>query len=184
MPSSSSTFIGGGLNDKIYVAPSGTALPTTLTGAPNVAFKDLGYLGDAGIEIAQNVDRSEFKAHQGGTIIRRKVTESGRTLTFTALEHVLAVLDLVYPGATWVDSTTYVKGTIPEGISTVTKAWIFDTFDTSLGLQKRYVFSGEATNTGSFTLGVSDMVAYEFEVAMYGTLEYYDNTAQLIIDVP
>jgi len=184
MPSSNNTFIGGGLNDKLWVAPSGTTLPTTLTGAPNVAFKDLGYLGDAGIEINQNVDRSEFKAHQGGTIIRRKVTESGRTLTFTALENIFAVLDLVYPGGTWSDSVTYVKGVIPEGISTVTKAWIFDTYDTSLAMQKRFVFSGEATNTGSFTFGVEDMVAYEFEIAMYGTLEYYDNTAQLITDVP
>jgi hypothetical protein len=184
MPSSASTFIGGGLLDKIWVAPKGTAAPTTLTSAPNAAFKDLGYLGDAGIEVNQNVDRSEFKAHQGGTIIRRKVTESGRTLTFTALEHNFAVLDLVYPGSTWVDSTTYVKGTIPEGISTVEKAWIFDTYDTSNALQKRYFFTGEATNTGSFTFGVEDMVAYEFEIAMYGVLEYYDNTAQLITDVP
>jgi hypothetical protein len=183
MPSSASTFIGGGLNDKIWVAPKGTAMPTSLTSAPNVAFKDLGYLGDAGIEVNQNVDRSEFKAHQGGTIIRRKVTESGRTLTFSALEHTLGVLDLVYPGSTWTDVTTYVKGVIPEGVSTVEKAWIFDTYDTANALQKRFAFTGEATNTGSFTFGVEDMVAYEFEIAMYGVLEYYDNTAQLITDV-
>lgn len=184
MPSSASTFIGGGLNDKIWVAPKGTAAPTTINSAPNAAFKDLGYLGDAGIELNQNVDRSEFKAHQGGAIIRRKVTESGRTLTFTALENTFPVLDLVFPGGTWTDAATYVKGSIPEVISTVEKAWIFDTFDTSNALQKRYFFTGEATNTGSFTFGVSDMVAYEFEVAMYGTIEYYDNTAQLITDVP
>lgn len=183
MPSSANSFIGGGLNDKIWVAPKGTTLPTSLTSAPAAAFKDLGYLGDAGIELNQNVDRSEFKAHQGGTIIRRKVTESGRTLTFTCLEHVLAVLDLVYPGTTWTDASTYVKGVIPEGVATVEKAWIFDTYDTANALQKRFVFTGEATNTGSFTFGVEDMVAYEFEVAMYGALEYYENTAQLITDV-
>jgi len=158
-------------------------MPTSINSAPAAAFKDLGFLGDAGIEIAQNVDRAEFKAHQGGTIIRRKVTESGWTLTFSALEHNLAVLDLVYPGTTWTDAVTYVKGVIPEGISTVEKAWIFDTFDTANALQHRFAFTGEATNTGSFTYGVEDMVTYEFEVAAYGSKDYYNNTAQLITDV-
>jgi hypothetical protein len=183
MPSSASSFIGGGLLDKVWVAPKGTALPASLTAAPNAAFKDFGYLSDAGLEHDPNVDRKEFKAHQGGTIIRRKVTGSGRTWKIVGLEHNKAVLDLVYPGTVWTDVTTYVKGVIPEGIATVEMAWIIDVFDTGLALQKRWAFTGEASPSSSFKFGVEDITAYEFELAAYGAIDYYDNTAQLITDV-
>ena len=183
MGNSANTFIGGGLLDKVWVAPKGTAMPTALTTAPIAAFKDVGYLSDDGIEYDANIDRKEFKAHQGGTIIRRKVTGSGRTFKFVCLEHTLAVMDLVYPSTVWTDVTTYVKGVIPDGVQTVEKAWVVDSFDSTNAWQQRWAFTGEATLSASFKLGVEDMVAYEFELALYGQHDYYTNIAQMLTDV-
>jgi hypothetical protein len=183
MGSSLNTFIGGGLLDKVWVAPSGTAMPTSLTSAPIAAFKDVGYLSDDGIEYDPNVDRKEFKAHQGGTIIRRKVTGSGRTFKFVCLEHNLAVMDLVYPGTVWTDVSTYVKGVIPDGIATTTKAWIVDTYDTTNNYQQRWAFTGEASMSSAFKIGVEDLMGYEFTLAIYGAHDYYTNFAQMITDV-
>ena len=175
-------FIGGGLSDAVFVAPSGTSFPTGLA-APSATFKEFGWLGEDGIEFSPNVDRKEFRAHQAGTIVRRKITQSGRTVKVVALENNKNVLDLYNPGTTWVDSTTYVTGTIPEGIATVQMAWIIDSYDTTTGYQDRYCFTGEATPTGSFKLGVEDIKAFEFEIAIYGSMLYLSNSTSLIADV-
>jgi hypothetical protein len=180
---SANTFIGGGLLDTIYVAPKGTVYPVIL-GAPAGTYKDLGYLGEQGIEVSPNVDRKEFKAHQGGTIVRRKVTQSGRTFKFSLLEHSKAVLDVVNPGiTTWLDTAGLVTADIPEAISTIEQVWVIDIFDTTYAEQIRLVFNGEATNTGSYTFGVEDMVAYEMELAAYGAIKLLTNIAQLVADV-
>lgn len=176
-------FIGGGLTDAVFVAPKGTSFPAGLA-APSVTFVEVGWLGDDGIEGNWNVDRKEFRAHQAGTIIRRKVTQSGRTWTFVCLESKLAVLDLVNPGTTWTDNVTYVKGVIPDGIQTTEKAWIIDSYDSTNAVQQRWNFTGEATLTDSFKLGVEDITAYSFELAVYGSIDYYSNIASLIVDVP
>lgn len=176
-------FIGGGLNDAVFVAPKATSFPTGVA-APSATFKEVGWLGDDGIEINPNVDRKEFRAHQAGTIIRRKVTGSGRTWTFVALESNLTVLNLVNPGTTWVDGVTFVTGTIPEGIQTVEQAWIVDSYDSTNVYQQRFMFTGEATVTGSFKFGVEDITAYTFELAAYGSIIFISNNAGLITDVP
>lgn len=175
-------FIGGGLNDAVFVAPKATSFPTGLA-APSATFKEFGWLGEDGMEFSPNVDRKEFRAHQAGTIVRRKITQSGRTVKVVALETNKNVLDLYNPGTVWVDNTTYVTGTIPEGIATVEMAWIVDSYDTTNSYQERYMFTGEATPTGSFKLGVEDIKAYEFEIAIYGSISYISNSASLIADV-
>lgn len=176
-------FIGGGLNDAVWVAPKGTTLPTSLTAAPAAAFKEFGWLGEDGMEFSPNVDRKEFRAHQAGTTVRRKITSSGRTVTVVALESNKTVLDLVHPGTVWTDAVTYVKGVIPEGIATVELAWIIDSFDSTNGYQQRWAFTGEASPSGSFKFGVEDITAYTFEIAIYGSVDFYSNNASLITDV-
>lgn len=180
------SFIGGGLADAVYCAPKATTFPTTLA-VPSAPFVELGWLDDSGMEGSQNVDRKEFKAHQGGTIIRRKVTGSGRTWKFVALEHNLTVLGLVLPGTTWAKTGTapnqIVTGTVPEGIQTVELAWVVDSFDSTYSEQERWMFTGEATNTGSFKYGVEDMTAFEFELAAYGSPILITNKASMVAAV-
>lgn len=180
------SFIGGGLTDAVYCAPKATTFPTTLV-VPSSPFVEVGWLGDDGAEGSQNVDRKEFKAHQGGTIIRRKVTGSGRTFKFTALEHNLTVLGLALPGTTFVKTGTapnqVVTGTIPEGIQTVELAWVLDFYDSTYAETERWMFTGEATNTGSFKYGVEDMTAFEFELAVYGSPILITNKASIVAAV-
>lgn len=178
-------FIGGGLSDAVWVAPKATTFPVGLA-VPVSPWKELGWLGEDGIEGNPNVDRKEFRGHQGGTIIRRKVTGSGRTWTFTCLEHNLTVMGLVHPGTTWVKTAgppAYVTGTVPEGIATVELAWVIESFDTTNNDQQRYMFTGEATLNGAFKFGVEDMTGYEFELAAYGSPVYVTNKASIVADV-
>jgi hypothetical protein len=176
------SFIGGGLSDAVYSAVKGTTFPTTLV-TPSAPFVEVGWLGEDGIEVNQNVDRKEFKGHQGGTILRRKVTGSGRTFTFTCLEHNLGVLNLVLPGTTWTKASSVVTGVVPEGIQTVELAWVVDSFDSTYSEQERWCFTGEATNTGSFKYGVEDMTAYTFELAVYGSPIFLTNKASVVAAV-
>lgn len=180
------TFIGGGLTDAVWCAPKATTFPTTLA-APASPFAEVGWLGDPGIEADPNVDRKEFKAMQGGTTIRRKVTGSARVFKFTALEHNLTVMNLVHPGVVWVKSgvapNVIVTGTIPEAIQTVEMAWVVDSYDSSYGEQVRYMFTGEATLAGAFKFGAEDMTAYDFELACYGSPILITNKAGLVAAV-
>ena len=119
--------------------------------------------------------------------MRRKVTGSGRTFKFTALEHNLTVLGLVLPGTTWAKSGTspneIVTGTVPEGVQTAELAWIVDAYDSTYAEYERWMFTGEATNTGSFTYGVEDMTAFEFELAVYGSPIIITNKASVVAAV-
>lgn len=181
-------FNGGGNSDGVWVAPKGTTFPTDLS-APVDPFKEIGWLGDDGLEFESNIDRKEFKAHQGGVTIKRKVTGSGRTFTFVALETNPVVLSLVEPGTAWTKAGTgaaaVATGVAQESIQTVELAWIVDSYDESYTPARRIrkLCTGEASQTGSFKFGVEDITAYTFEVAVYGAPITITNQPSIIANI-
>ena len=59
----------------VSVAPYGTTLPTTLSGALDSAFHDLGYLTEDGVEITKETDNFELSAWQArGIILSRPIS--------------------------------------------------------------------------------------------------------------
>lgn len=58
---------------QLYVAPVGTALPSTPTAALNAAFVGLGYIAEDGASFKVTPEISEFKAWQSTDAIRRSV---------------------------------------------------------------------------------------------------------------
>lgn len=58
-------------NGQVYVAPVGTALPTTPTGALNAAFVGLGYTTEDGVGFSVGLDINEIKSWQSRQPTRR-----------------------------------------------------------------------------------------------------------------
>ena len=78
--------IFGDLRDAIWLAPVGTALPTSLEDDLPSPWIAVGWLSEDGITYEPSTDVEKFKAHQGGATVRTKVTSTEKTLGFTMLE--------------------------------------------------------------------------------------------------
>lgn len=97
-PKSSNIFVGSPdrlTSGAILVAPVGTALPSAIATAPNVAFKDLGYISEDGVAIAQSSTWETIK-DWGGDQVRKFLSDFTGTLTFSMLETNSEVLKLIY----------------------------------------------------------------------------------------
>lgn len=62
-------------NGQIYVAPVGTALPTTPTGTLNSAFVGLGFVTEEGVSLSVTPEIKEILAWQSRQAVRRDLTK-------------------------------------------------------------------------------------------------------------
>lgn len=75
-----------GVTGGVWFAPLGTALPVDATTALAVAFKEVGFLGEAGIADDQAESITKIKAFQNAAIVRVVQTEHSATIKFTMIE--------------------------------------------------------------------------------------------------
>lgn len=83
-----SIFAGGpdqAVTGAINSAPTGTALPTDETTALNVAFKDSGYISDAGLKIGSNQNSTDI-TDWSGNLVRTIMSGYGNQLSWEHLE--------------------------------------------------------------------------------------------------
>jgi hypothetical protein len=66
----------------IYVAPVGTALPTTVAEAPNAAFFKLGLVTEDGAQISVSPEIEEFRAWQRRQAVRRELVGQDISVAF------------------------------------------------------------------------------------------------------
>lgn len=126
----------GGDDDTVWLGPLGSTLPTTLA-APDAAFDDVGFLGEDGMGLTRDVDLAELRVHQGGKIVRKKVTSSKKDVAFRMVEDneiVKAVVDKIISTATASGVTTEV---IADNVEVWVGAAVIDLYDT--GYMERYV---------------------------------------------
>lgn len=69
----------------VYVAPVGTALPTTVDGALNAAFFNLGLVNEDGVTFTVSPEIEEFMAWQSRQAVRRELVGQEISIAF-ALE--------------------------------------------------------------------------------------------------
>jgi hypothetical protein len=155
----------------ILIAPTGTALPTTVAVAPNVAFVSAGYIGEDGVTENNGRSIEKVRAWGGDTV---KVTQTEHTLTyqFTFIESLNAdVLKTIY-GTTNVTTTaaTGSTGTL-QAIKLTSdvlahKSYIFEIRD---GVAKiRIVIpDGQITEIGETTYSDAAAVAYQVTVECF-----------------
>lgn len=110
-PKTANIFVGApdrATAGAVMVAPLGTALPTDVVTAPNVAFKDLGYIDESGFVISQKRDWVQIR-DWGGDLVRTFLTKFTGTVKFSCLETNTGVLSLVYGASNL--TTTSTSGT-------------------------------------------------------------------------
>ena len=159
---------GGGDDSAVRVAAKGSTLPTDVTADPVTPFASVGWLSEDGVSFARSEDRQTFKAHQGGTIVKRKTASTDDTFKFQCLETTALVLGLLYKGATVTVATGV--ATIPVANQTVTdeRAWVIDE-KLDDGSTMRYVIpNGSAQLTGDVVWKTDEMTVYEFTVGVNG----------------
>lgn len=139
--------IYGSDDDTVWLAPLGTTLPTDL-GDLDPAFEDVGYLSEDGMSLERQADVTEFRAHQGAKVVRKKVTSSGKTFTFRPIEDNETVNAL---GGDVVSTTTVgdITTTVFSDSSEVTSwACVVDLFDG--GVHRRKVIGRlDTSSSGS-----------------------------------
>lgn len=94
----------------VFVAPVGTSLPTSTTASLAAAFKDLGYISDAGVVNSNSPSNTAIKAWGGDTVLDVQ-TEKPDTFKMNFIEATNEdVLKLVYGSAN-------VSGSLASGLT-------------------------------------------------------------------
>lgn len=156
-----------GVTGDVYVAPVGTALPTTATGALNAAFEKVGHLSPDALTEALEVTAEKLRTWQKKAGVRTVTTEVNWTFQFVAMETSPLVLEMYYGGAATTTSGGNSTTEIPLEIENVQKAMVIEIIDGDI--TTRYALAvveigerGEVKHTGSEGSG------YDMTVSVVG----------------
>lgn len=90
-------------NGQVYVAPVGTTLPTTPTGALDSAFTGLGYTSEDGVTFTVTPTVDEFMAWQSRQAVRRELTSQEVQVSFTLEQWNESTIPLAFGGGAVTD---------------------------------------------------------------------------------
>lgn len=165
-----------GLEAGAWVAPKGTTRHTGIED-PAAAYKEVGWLSEDGVSEEHSGDMKKYKAHQAGTVVKRKRTDGDVVFKIQALEENAVVHSLKHRGAT-TTVTGGVAATVMNKLNdTDQREWfIRDIADD--GTSKCYAFLGTHELTGSIEHKAEDLTVHEFTLSPVGEVtEYTDNPA-------
>lgn len=164
-----------------YTAPKGTTAPTDSTSPWPAAAVDVGWISDDGITESNSADSTEIKGWQGGQTVRKVISSSEMTFSFTAIETSKTVLELYHKGSKVITtsgkSVLAVKAPMPDR-----RMFGFDVIDGSSHI-RIVIPDGEVTETGDITYKSDEALAYELTITAYpgpdGTvaIKYSDDPA-------
>ena len=176
----------GGDLDSVWVGALGAIMPQEIEEPPY--HDNVGWLGEDGIELGHNDNEESFTGHQGGKVVRKKVTTSEDTFKFTSLESTALVYGLTHD----IRSRETVAGTVDVGkqvtrlkVSGAKKpndrrSWVVDLWDGDIW--ERYLIpSGEVGERPTVTASNSGLKMYEFTVTVYGSYEILTNDPAQIL---
>lgn len=167
--------IYGGDLDSVWVGDHGAQMPAGDDIVIPENHDNIGWLSEDGLNFAHNDNTETFNGHQGGKVVRKKVTTSEDTFTFTALETTLLTFGLIND----VKSHTTTGGVSRLKVSGSKKSndkrsWIVDTWDGDIWY--RYLIpSGEVGERPEEVKSNSAITMYELAVTVYGGYEILTN---------
>ena len=153
------------ITGSIYRAPLGTALPTDAASELNEAFKELGYLSDAGLVNSNSMETSDIKAW-GGNVVLTTETSKPDTFKFNLIEALnVEVLKTVY-------GDDNVSGTLDTGIAIKANSkeqepccWVFDMILHNNVLKRITVPNAKITSVSDVSYTDSNAVGYESTIS-------------------
>lgn len=89
-----------GANGAVYVAPAGTAVPTTPTVALNAAFVEVGYVSEEGITFTGGAEQEDILAWQSFYPIRKIITARTAGMEFVMKQWNESTVKLAFGGGT------------------------------------------------------------------------------------
>ena len=165
--------IFGSDDDAVHIAPLGSTLPTDL-GELDAAFQDAGWLHSDGLTVGGDANVNRFRGHQGGKVVRTKVTESGRTFQFQCLETTALTLGLQFNITEKATADGVTTMTVSSGAKVEARAFVVDVFDVDGRdevVHYRYVIPrGEIGERSEFKLVNTDITGYTFTVEVIGEM--------------
>ena len=127
-------------NGQVYVAPAGTALPSSPTGALNAAFMGLGYITEDGATVSVTPEVAEFNAWQSRTPVRREKTAQQVQVTFQLMQWDEDSVPFAFGGGSVSGSAGNYRYDLPSDIAALDeRALVLDANDGSKNF--RWVFS-------------------------------------------
>lgn len=97
-PDSDLILAGGGNAELLFVAPTGTTLPTNTTTAltaVSAAWTGMGYIATEGLTLGQDESWEEIEAYGAASVVRKINKGVKRTIDCEWLEHNLNVMEVV-----------------------------------------------------------------------------------------
>ena len=175
---SANARIFGSDSDSIYLAPIGTPLPTTINGALDGAFQDVGWLHSDGITETFTGSKSEIRGHQGARVVRARIETPGTTISFHALESKAQTKALRYVEK---------SASVAAGVRTVRRSpgqkvsprvAVVDVFDADdVTVKERWVFDRiEISPDGDRVFSNSDIAGFPFLADVIGDYTVYEGS--------
>ena len=172
-----------GVGGAIWMAPLGTALPTSASAPLSEAFQSLGYLSEDGLKHNVNMTSQQTKAW-GGDVVLSSQTDKNHTYTFSALEALNSVVMKAVYGS------SNVSGSLAAGLTTklnsdeVTESvWVFDEILRNGVLKRTVIARGKITTIAEITDSDSNPIAYNITLqAMPDTALSGDAAHEMYID--
>lgn len=169
MPNTATNVTTGkpNISGAVYVAPSGTTVPTDATTPLDEAFVCLGYVSEDGLSNNNEMDVSAIKAW-GGMIVLRSLNELNDEFSLSLIESEnVDVLKTVYgSNNVTVDGSgniaVHVVAEDPEE-----KVWAFELALRGNRAKRIVVPSGAITTRDEIVYNDSDAVAYGITISAY-----------------
>ena len=167
--------IYGSDDDRVLIGAVGATLPEDLA-EPGPAHEDAGWLNDDGLDLNPSDSVESFTGHQGGGLVRTKMTSSDTAFVFRCLETKALTLGLQFQiknkVTTGVGAAAVTRSTLGAGRKVVARSFIIDLFDDDGQgnlIHRRFVIPrGEIGERGSVPLKKSAITVYEFTVKIIG----------------
>lgn len=149
----------------IYVAPTGSTLPTDATTSLDAAFVCLGYASEDGLTNSNSIESTSFKAWGGDEVLN---VQTGKTDTFKF--KLIEALDINV--LKFVFGASNVTGTLATGITVTANAseqdehaLVFEMIMREGALKRVVVPAGKITAVGDVVYKGSDLVGYDCTVS-------------------
>ena len=151
----------------VFMAPAGTTVPTSASGALDNAFVGMGYISEDGVTNNNERTTENIKAW-GGDIVLTPQTEKTDTFGMTFIESLnSAVLEAVYGGAN-------VSGDLTTEISVKSNAqelertaWVIDMVMTDGYLRRVVIPNGQVTAVAEVTYNDSTAIGYNVTITAF-----------------
>lgn len=155
--------IFGSESDAVHLAPYGTTLPTTLTGALDAAFEEVGWLGTDGITESLSGSVDKKRGHQGQRVVRTRMNETGTSFGFVALETKAQTQSLRYIEKAVTVTAGVRKATRSSGQRISVRAAVIDLFDADdETIQDRFIIPRFEISPNGDRVANTDIAAFPF----------------------